>query len=301
MLVRPLTESDNLTRLTEGNPLGWQASFWLDLERGGDLEATWFVVDVDGVGQGLGAACPMPVAALGYGGGIVSVRPEARRRGAGTALVTAVEAACRGRVPGVQISYDETVEETAGPAAAAWGYAECGRHRESALDLTGLDRDRFSELATVEGVELAPLRPDATDEEWVIAHAFLAARMQEAPDNEGGGGAMPYGAWRATVQDPHRVLLARESEEIVGITVVMGRRDDATAVNTLFTGVVLPLRGRGIARALKARHALHLASTGSTRVITQNMVGNEPILAANRRLGFAELGGYVDVHKALPD
>jgi hypothetical protein len=29
------------------------------------------------------------------------------------------------------------------------------------------------------------------------------------------------------------------------------------------------------------------------------MVDNEPILAANRRLGFTEIGGYVDVHKAL--
>jgi hypothetical protein len=29
------------------------------------------------------------------------------------------------------------------------------------------------------------------------------------------------------------------------------------------------------------------------------MVDNEPILAANRRLGFTEIGGYADVRKAL--
>jgi GNAT superfamily N-acetyltransferase len=299
VIVRPLFANDDVAWLNEGNPLGWLATFWLDLERGGDLEASWFVVEVEGVARGFGAACPMAVAMLGYGAGIVSVRPEARRRGAGNMLVTAVEDACRGRVPGLQISYDESVAVVAAPAAAAWGYVECARHRESALDLTSLDRDRFAELARVDGIDLASLPAEATDEEWRAAHAFMLSRVVEAPDMEGGGGEMPYGAWRGAVQDPHRVLLAREADEIVGVTAVMGRQDDPRALNTMFTGVAPRMRGRGIARALKAQHALQLAAAGATRIVTQNMVDNEPILAANRRLGFTEIGGYVDVHKAL--
>lgn len=299
MIVRSLAPDDDVTWLNEGNPLGWLATFWLELERGGDLEASWFVIEVEGVPRGFGAACPMAVAALGYGAGIVSVRPEARRRGAGRVLVAAVERVCRGRVPGLQVSYDESVEDVAAPAAEAWGYVECARHRESALDLTGLDLDKFAVLARVDGVELASLPAEATDEEWRAAHAFLLDRMAEAPDSEGGGGEMPYGAWRAAVHDPHRVLVAREADEIVGVTAVIGRQDDPRALNTMFTGVAPRLRGRGIARGLKAQHAVQLAAAGATRVVTQNMVGNEPILAANRRLGFAEIGGYVDVRKAL--
>ena len=85
----------------------------------------------------------------------------------------------------------------------------------------------------------------------------------------------------------------------MGVTAVIGRQDDPRALNTMFTGVAPRMRGRGIARALKAQHALQLAAAGATRIVTQNMVGNEPILAANRRIGFTEIGGYVDVRKTL--
>ena len=42
---------------------------------------------------------------------------------------------------------------------------------------------------------------------------------------------------------------------------------------------------------MKAAHAIALADAGWTSIVTQNMEGNGPILASNRRLGFKPTGG----------
>ena len=52
-------------------------------------------------------------------------------------------------------------------------------------------------------------------------------------------------------------------------------------------------RCRGVGTALHA--ALAEVAPGITRLYTQNMESDEPILAANRRLGFVRAAGHVDV------
>jgi hypothetical protein len=42
-----------------------------------------------------------------------------------------------------------------------------------------------------------------------------------------------------------------------------------------------------------------MADRGFARLFTQNMAGNEAILAANRTLGFVRSSGYVDVVQGL--
>jgi GNAT superfamily N-acetyltransferase len=90
-------------------------------------------------------------------------------------------------------------------------------------------------------------------------------------------------------------LTARDGGTTIGFTSVVPRAGDPEATNTFFTGVHPAARGRGLAASMKARHALVMADRGIKRVYTQNMDGNEPILAANRSLGFRPHGGYVDV------
>lgn len=101
------------------------------------------------------------------------------------------------------------------------------------------------------------------------------------------------------VGEPWMLLTARQGGELIGITQVMRRPGDEGAVNTSFTGVTEAVRGRGIARSLKSRQALMLADRGVARVFTQNMEGNDAILAANRTLGFVRALGYVDVAQEL--
>jgi predicted GNAT superfamily acetyltransferase len=88
---------------------------------------------------------------------------------------------------------------------------------------------------------------------------------------------------------------ALENGTRLGITFVMQHPEKHESVNTFFTGVSPEARGRGIAIALKAAQALHMADLGVPSIYTQNMVGNEPILATNRTMGFVRDSGYVDV------
>jgi predicted GNAT family acetyltransferase len=70
-------------------------------------------------------------------------------------------------------------------------------------------------------------------------------------------------------------------------------------MNTFFTGVHPDHRGRGLSTALKATHAQKLRDAGWRELWTQNMETNTQILAANDRLGFTRVGGYVDMGLAF--
>jgi GNAT superfamily N-acetyltransferase len=296
--VRPLTGADDWEALDTGNPLAWQAPFWRSLT---SVEIHWFVGLLGGRPVGLAAGCPLPYAAGGRGVGLVNVRPEARRHGVGTALLEAASAVVRGRLPGIQVSHVADHPDT-DAAVAAWGLREVARHQESVLDLTTLDRAAFEARAAGTGVTIAPLPPfaDMDDREWRDLHAFFAARYVEAPDAAGGGESLPYDEFRTMVRAPWMCATAVDDEgRYLGVTFVMDHPVEAGATNTFFTGVAAEARGRGIASALKCRQALRMADEGITRLSTQNMAGNEPILAANRRLGFVPDFVYVDVVRDL--
>lgn len=297
--VRPMSGADDMEALNAGNPLRWQASLWQQLAEAGDLEMHWFTGLLDGEPVGFAAACPMAIAAGGCGVGLVTVLPEARRHGVGTALRDRVEATCRGRVPGVQYSYFEG-DSVAEAVASAWGLSEVARHRESVLDLTAIDRERFRARPLPPGTEVRGLASlaDLDDAGWHALHDYLAARFDEAPDADGAD-ELPYGVFRTLVQEPWMLLTATKDGEYAAVSMVINRPGEPGAANTFFTGVSPELRGQGLAGAIKARHALVLADRGVPRLYTQNMDGNLPILAANHSLGFVTASGYVDVRQAL--
>lgn len=296
--VRPLTEDDDWQALDAGNPLSWQAPFWRSLTT---IEIHWFAGLLDGRPVGLAAGCPVPYAGGGRGVGLVNVRPEARRHGVGTALLEAASAVVRGRLPGIQLNHVADDPET-DAAVAAWGLREVARHQESVLDLTALDRAAFEARAAIPGVTIRPLPPFAEidDQSWRELYEFVAARIVEAPDAAGGAEALPFDAFRTMLRAPWMCATAvDEDDRYLGVTFVMDRPFTAGATNTFFTGVAAGARGRGIASALKCRQALLMADEGVTRLFTQNMEGNAPILAANRTLGFVPDFVYVDVVRDL--
>jgi GNAT superfamily N-acetyltransferase len=291
--VRPMTDDDDLAALNSGNPMAWQAVWWQELSATMDIR--WFTGLAAGVPAGFAAVCPMGVAAGGFGAAIVYVLPEYRRRGLGGTLRTAVEEVARQHGPGLIYNYVEGYRDSEA-AVRAWGLAIVGRHHESVLNLRAIDRSLYEAKGKAPGVEIAELPIAELDEAaWGELFDFVQARYREAPDSADGGGELPYETFRKMVTAPWMLLTAREEGELVGYTQVMGRPGDPTALNTFFTGVVPASRGRGIATALKTRHALLMADRSVDRLFTQNMEGNEAILAANRTLGFARAAGYADV------
>jgi RimJ/RimL family protein N-acetyltransferase len=77
--------------------------------------------------------------------------------------------------------------------------------------------------------------------------------------------------------------------------------EDPAELNTIFTGVVASARGRGLASALKARHALLLAVRGVGRLYTQNMASNAPIRAVNERMGFVPVAEHLLVRETFSE
>jgi GNAT superfamily N-acetyltransferase len=291
--VRPLADGDDLDALDEGNPLAWMTAWWRSIP---ELPFRWFVGLLDGEPVGLAGGCPRAMAAGGTGFAVLNVIPRARRQGVGTALRRAVEDSVRGSVPGLVYDYLEGDEEAAA-AVRAWGLTETGRHQESVLDLGRLDRELLRRRAADVEVELASLPPfeEMSDAAWADLHAFVQERFREAPDTADGGGDLSYDVFRGRVPEPWMFHTARDGDRLVGITFVTGRPGRDDAVNTFFTGVHPDVRGRGIAGALKAAQALDLADRGVQAIYTQNMDGNEPILAANRSLGFRRDVAFVEV------
>lgn len=302
--VRPMTADDDFESLNAGNPLAWQPKLWREMAQAGEIELHWFTGLLDGRPAGMGVVCPLGVVAEGYGVGAVNVVPQSRRQGLGTALRAAVESAARGRVPGVQYSYSEGYAD-AEAAVAAWGLEESGRHRESILDLTTIDRDLFEAKVGAVGasgvvLETISSLDDLDDDGWHELHDYVVARFAEAPDAAGADEQLPYATFRRVLEEPWMLMTAKKDGRYVGVTFVMRRMGDTKSVNTLFTGVSPEARGQGVAAALKTRQALLLADRGVPRIYTQNMEGNLPILAANKTLGFALADGYVDVRQPLP-
>lgn len=294
--VRRMTDEDDLAVVNAGNPMGWQAVWWQELSA--TMGMRWFIGLVDGVPAGFAVVCPMPIAAGGNGAAIVYVLPEHRRRGLGSALRGEVEEVARAQRPGLTYSYVEG--DADGEAAArAWGLPVVGRHHESVLDLGAVGQAHHRARANVAGVEIGELPLDMDDAAWRSIHEFLQARLREAPDSADGGGNLPYESFRDMVDEPWMLVTARDGAALVGVTQVIRRPGDPSAMNTFFTGVAAVARGRGIAMALKTRQALLMSDRGVARVFTQNMEGNEAILAANRALGFVRASGYVDVVQEL--
>lgn len=295
--VRAMTEDDDLDHLDEDNPLHSFTVMYRDMGRSG-MEMHWFVGELDGKPVGMIGVCPLPVAAGGFGAGVVSVRAEARRRGVGRVLRRAVEESARGRVPGVLYAFQEGTADSEA-AVAAWELTPSERHHESVLHLRAIDRGSFAARAEVDGLLIAelPSFAEISDDEWRELHAFTQERFREAPDSADGGGLLPYEAFRGLLEEPWMMVTAREDGVFVGITFVARRGVD---MNTFFTGVSETGRRRGIAGAMKAAQALAMAERGVARLYTQNMQGNEPILAANRSMGFVPNSTYADVTVPLP-
>jgi GNAT superfamily N-acetyltransferase len=296
---------DDLDALNEGNRLWWGKQFVADRIATTPPEDPWMILvgEVDGRPAGYAFILGKGVQAGGYAMADLFVPSAARGRGVGRALSDALVAATAAYgLPGVTTSAPDDDEVTI-ETAERWGFRVAGRHRESVLDLESMDTSVAAAAVTAaesRGFRLAPLADgtDATDAEWQQAYDLVAETFLQAPDAEGASDVMPFSIFRGFFPDASYVFHGWRGDRLVGSTSLMVREKD-DALNTLFTGVHESARGHGLATALKAAHALYMRDRGHRRIYTQNMEGNEPILAANDRLGFRPDSGYVDLARAV--
>ncbi len=272
------------------------------------LSRRWVVLDgVDG-GEVVGTAHLyfFPFDPPGCLHASVLVHPERRGRGVGRALWGALEAEAR-RHPGARLAATVADNDAAGLAwARRRGFAPQFHRFTSELDLRTFDPAAFradEERAAAQDVDFAAL--NGADGPTLDRYLnFVADRLTETPDLAG------HPRWpRAQVREilrldhaPHPewlVLAVGPGGQWLGTTAMVAVASGTVAYNEL-TAVAPEARGRGLALPLKLQAIRRAREAGFPVMRTNNHSANAPMLAVNRRLGFAPLPGQYTLIRPAP-
>ncbi len=216
----------------------------------------------------------------GVGG--VWVRPDSRGCGIGSGLWDYLRPRAAARGVRRLTSHVEASDEASLRWLATQGATTGGTHLESMLMLG----DDLPLVPPPVGVAVAILADDADENVWRSAYEAHVRRARDAPDAETNPTPMRYPMYRTLLSEESQVCLATTEDGVVGLTSVFPRNQKERLVNTMITAVNREWRGKGLATALKTAHALKLRDAGWRAIVTQNMEGNDHILAANKLLGF---------------
>ncbi|MEV6377704.1 GNAT family N-acetyltransferase [Micromonospora musae] len=236
-------------------------------------------------------AWPGTVAAL------VAVAPHERGRGIGTALANELAAWARDNL-GPRHLVTSTLRddlERGREFAARYGLTVTHHSVGWRFDLAG----RADELAerAARSADTAGVRVRVADfraEEAVvldcITRSLPGLPVPGAEDQD-----VDVSQAHRLFTDDAVVLLAEPRDESgappCGLTIVTPQSDGGDWY-TVYTGVAVDHRGRGVAIALKAAALLETHRRGATAVSTHNDDGNEAILRANRAFGMQPSVGY---------
>jgi GNAT superfamily N-acetyltransferase len=118
-------------------------------------------------------------------------------------------------------------------------------------------------------------------------YELVATLLGETPEIDGAPGPSPRAVECAFTHSlhlsPEATWVAACGDEWIGVTVSGGYGDGG--LYTWLTGVRATWRGRGVARALKARAVSSARSRGIRRMVSEVAVTNAAMLALNRSLG----------------
>ena len=211
----------------------------------------------------------------------VSVRESFRRRGIGNRLWDLLEGHLDEVAPSRVLSmFTETPESTR--FAHARGFTEVRGETLSCVDPRQVDVSRLESRS----LELVPLRDVAPDEVYEVDVITTAdVPMTDQLDD------IRYDDWLETVWRRPTLTLegsvaAIESGDVVAFTMLTANLEIARAFND-YTATLPSHRGRGLASAVKLASLQWAAENGIRAVWTTNDETNAPMLAINRRLGYA--------------
>jgi len=234
----------------------------------------------------------------------VDVLPEARRRGAGSALLDAsarVAAGAGKRHVHVPVAADR-------PESVAFlerrGFVEFERAHAVRLDLGGLARTAALEPVVPDGIDLTDLatRPDLVAGVHDLAlEAFL--------DIPGGDEPMAVGdlaEFRARDVDRpgipaggFAVAVEQATGQVVGYASLLAKAGAPGVAFHDMTAVGRAWRGRGLATALKLRTIGWALDQGLVALETGNDEANLAMQAVNRRLGYRPLADLLTMRGSV--
>lgn len=232
----------------------------------------------------------------------VMVKPEARRRGIGTALYEANLATLRER-GALSLLMQSKEDWTDGLRfLEKRGHGVGNREVISSLDLTRFDPTRFpgaEERAAEAGVKILSLvelteDPDRDRKLWEF-DKIVGADMPMPGEYT----VPPFELYRERYLQgprfyPEGFLIAVDEDGgYAGVSLLHFSRLDGR-LETGFTGVRREYRGKGVATALKVKVLAAAKAANYREVRTGNDSTNDAMLGINRRLGFVPLPAWVD-------
>ncbi|HEX6701319.1 MAG TPA: GNAT family N-acetyltransferase [Gaiellaceae bacterium] len=212
------------------------------------------------------------------------VLPEARRHGLGSALYRAISEWARGE----EAQLLEVRADEADPAGIEFalhrGFREVSREIQAILDLEQVETPG---VAPPNGIEIVPWseRPELARDLYDV----YAEATPDIPGNE--DEVEPYDGWLSLhMQGPgdraDATFVAIAGDEAVGFAKLSLTDAQPEIAYHDLTGVKRAWRGRGIARALKARQIAWAKSAGYRRLSTNNEERNAPIRKLNEQFGY---------------
>ncbi|MFL6077459.1 MAG: GNAT family N-acetyltransferase [Mycobacteriales bacterium] len=220
------------------------------------------------------------------------VLPDARRRGAGTALLRVLAAhVATLDVPLVRAHLDEPESV---PFAERFGFEEYDRQVEQVREVAPDE----PAPKVPKGVRIVPVsdRP----ERWTAAYHTLAQQAFQdmalvTPIHT------TLQVWeREWISDPRAMFLALAGDEIIGCAGLHLEEDRPDRAENALTAVLRDWRGRGVAAALKRTVLAWAAANGIREVYTWTQRGNDDMRRLNEHLGYTYRHESISMQAPLP-
>jgi GNAT superfamily N-acetyltransferase len=216
---------------------------------------------------------------------LVTVLPELRGRGGGTALYEATSAWARERA----LDVIETIVADDDPESLAFaqrrGFTEEGHELGVSLDLTRIEPPIVEPPEGVRIVTWAE-RPE-------LARGIYEVTLEAEPDIPGSEHDLvkPFEDWLAHDMQgpgdrPDATFVAVAGDEVIGYAKFSLTSAQPTTAHHDLTGVKRAWRGRGVARALKATQIGWAKAHGYEKLRTTNDERNAPIRRLNQQFGY---------------
>ena len=228
----------------------------------------------------------------GFGEALVTVLPEHRRQGVGTAFYQRISAWLGEHdVHRIDATVPEDDEESIAFAAKR-GFEEVERNGRMILELEGIDPETPSPPSGV-AIVTWDERPD-------LDRGIYEVACEAFPDIPGDRDQVmePFEDWlehemKGSGDRADATFLAIAGDEVVGYSKFSLTEAQPGTAHHDMTAVKRAWRQRGIARALKQTQIVWAKEHGYRRLATQNEMRNEPIRRLNEELGYRQAPGRI--------